>query len=394
MNKPLRVLHLEDDPFDGELLKRMLAHEKLVDEWVRVETAKDYTDALEHGQFDLILSDYTLPSFNGMEALAVARERQPDTPFIFVSGTIEEDLAVESLKQGAADYVFKNRLSRLAPAVKRALKDVEDRAENRRAEEAMRQSEHKYRQVFESMSEGAFLIDLPSGRVLDANHRAEALLGRARSEIIGTKHERFHVPGRFENYRAALADVLATHRPGQVESEVVRKDGTVVPVQVRAGTLELYGHELILALCQDISELKRAEERVREQMHLFDSLPEAILVRGLDGRIQYWNESAAHLYGWPREEAIGRKVTDLLYHGTAEFDAATRTLVKEGQWQGELHQVDRENHELVVQSRWILMRNEHGEPQSVLLINTPLSEYSVNRLQTRERRHGVVHEFR
>ncbi|HZV33661.1 MAG TPA: response regulator, partial [Verrucomicrobiae bacterium] len=173
MNYSLRILHLEDNPFDGELLRRILGHEGMVREWVRVESAKAFHEALNNGPFDLILSDYTLPSFNGVEALALARKHQPDVPFIFVSGTIDEDLAVETLKQGAADYVFKNRLSRLTPAVRRALRNVEERAESQRAEQAMRESEHKYRQVFESMSEAALLIDLPTGRILDANQRAE-----------------------------------------------------------------------------------------------------------------------------------------------------------------------------------------------------------------------------
>src|SRR3954470_20518858 len=101
-----------------------------------------------------------------MSALKLARKKQPDVPFVFVSGTIDEELAVESLKQGATDYVFKNRLSRLVPSIRRALAAAEERKESRRAEEAMRQSEHKYRQLFESLGDASFLIDVQSGRIL------------------------------------------------------------------------------------------------------------------------------------------------------------------------------------------------------------------------------------
>src|SRR4051812_8656773 len=191
MKTELRILHLEDDPLDGELIRRMLLASGLARELVRVETATDFEAALAE-PFDFILSDFTLPSFDGMSALKLARERQPDLPFIFVSGTIEEELAVESLKQGATDYVFKNRLSRLVPSVRRALTGAEEREESRRAEEAMRQSEYKYRQLFESLSDAAFLIDVQSGRILDTNKQGEQLLGRTRGEIIGSNQGAIH----------------------------------------------------------------------------------------------------------------------------------------------------------------------------------------------------------
>src|SRR5579864_5440247 len=110
MKEPCRILLLEDNQYDGKLIHHALNAEGLVRELVRVETRAEYSAALSHSPYDLILSDYTLPGFDGMAALALARETQPDTPFIFVSGTIQEEQAVESLKQGASDYVLKNRL--------------------------------------------------------------------------------------------------------------------------------------------------------------------------------------------------------------------------------------------------------------------------------------------
>ncbi|MDB6023281.1 MAG: putative sensor protein [Pedosphaera sp.] len=394
MKNDLRILHLEDDRFDAELMRQILTANGLVRELVRVDSAGGFAAELDREPFDLILSDYTLPSFNGMEALAMARQKQPDTPFIFVSGTIDEELAVESLKQGAADYVFKNRLSRLVPAVRRASQSVEEREENRRAEEAMRQSEHKYRQVFETMSDAAFLTDLSTGRVLDANKEAELLLGRARSEIIGLNLTRFHAPAGFETCREALAGVLSGNTAADIESEIIRKDGTHVPVEIRANTLVLYGRRLILGLYRDVAARKQAEERIREQNKLLDLVPDAILVRDLEGRIQYWSEGAAHLYGWSRDEALGRNTRELLYHDTSEFEAASRTILKDGEWQGELHQVDRENHEILVHSRWTLMRNEQGEPQSILLVNSHVTESAPNRLHRQGRHARTMHGLR
>src|SRR4051812_35734625 len=176
MDTLLRILHLEDDRPDAELIRRILMAEGLLREVVQVDAGDTFQAALCDQQFDCILSDYTLPSFDGMRALQMARAKQPGTPFIFVSGTIDEELAVESLKQGATDYIFKNRLSRLGPALHRAMRDQQERNESQRAEEAMRQSEHKYRQLFESLGDAAFLTDVQTGRILDTNKQGEAIL--------------------------------------------------------------------------------------------------------------------------------------------------------------------------------------------------------------------------
>ena len=141
MNSPLRILYLEDDPKDADLAQAMLQAGGLACDVMRVETRVDFCAALEQGGFDLILADYTLPSFDGISALKIAVEKRPEVPFIFVSGTLDEEVAIEALKIGASDYVFKTRLSRILPAVQRALREGQDRAERKRAQEALRRSE-------------------------------------------------------------------------------------------------------------------------------------------------------------------------------------------------------------------------------------------------------------
>src|SRR5208337_1885356 len=141
MNAPLRVLHLEDDVRDTELVHASLEAEGISIELTRVETEPDFVAALNRGSCDLILADYTLPSFDGLSALRIAQRQLPDVPFIFVSGTLGEDVAVEALKTGATDCVLKTRLSRLAPAVTRALREARERTERKRAEDALRLSQ-------------------------------------------------------------------------------------------------------------------------------------------------------------------------------------------------------------------------------------------------------------
>src|SRR5690348_11669029 len=136
---------LEDDAADAELTKFQLRKAGMQFSASRVETREDYLEALDERPPDLILSDYSLPGFNGHDALALAREKCPETPFIFVTGTMGEEVAIETLKSGATDYVLKTRLSRLMPAVNRALREAEERLQHKRAEEQLRESHEQLR---------------------------------------------------------------------------------------------------------------------------------------------------------------------------------------------------------------------------------------------------------
>src|ERR1700732_186321 len=141
MRHPLRILSIEDDPKDAKLIQDLLEAEGVVCEVARVDTQAALVASLEQGGIDLILADYSLPSFDGISALKFAMKACPDVPFIFVSGTLGEEVAIEALKIGATDYVLKTRLSRLVPSVLRALREATQRAERKRAEESLRRSE-------------------------------------------------------------------------------------------------------------------------------------------------------------------------------------------------------------------------------------------------------------
>ena len=134
MKSPLHILHLEDDPNDAALIQSSLAAEGIICAITRVQIHDDFVAALERGGIDLILSDFSLPTFDGLSAVEIVRSRWPELPVILVSGTLGEELAIDSLKSGATDYVLKERLARLAPAVRRAMQEVEARAERRRLE--------------------------------------------------------------------------------------------------------------------------------------------------------------------------------------------------------------------------------------------------------------------
>src|SRR5215831_6709751 len=149
MNAPLRILHLEDNIADTELLQATLEAEGIPTRLTRVETAQDFLMTLRKDDVDLVLADYTLPAFDGISALMLAQRHAPDVPFIFVSGTLGEDVAIEALKLGATDFVSKSRLSRMAPAVRRALREAS-------AEEALQKSERNLASIINTIPTAAW----------------------------------------------------------------------------------------------------------------------------------------------------------------------------------------------------------------------------------------------
>jgi PAS domain S-box-containing protein len=157
MDSPLRILHLEDNPADVELVQATLEAEGIPARLTRAETAEDFLAALRKGDVDLVLADYTLPAFDGISALMLAQRHAPGVPFIFVSGTLGEDVAIEALKLGATDYVLKTRLARLGPSVNRALRETRHELERKRAEEALARSERELRNLIGTIPAMAFV---------------------------------------------------------------------------------------------------------------------------------------------------------------------------------------------------------------------------------------------
>jgi signal transduction histidine kinase len=165
VNSPLRILYLEDDPKDADLVLATLEADGFASLLTRVENQTDFCASLEKGDFDLILADYTLPSFDGISALKIAVEKRPEVPFIFVSGTLDEEIAIDALKIGASDYVFKTRLSRILPAVQRAQREGQDRAERNRTQEALRRSEAYLAEAQRISHTGSFGWSISTGQL-------------------------------------------------------------------------------------------------------------------------------------------------------------------------------------------------------------------------------------
>src|SRR3984893_3230993 len=165
MTLPLRILYLEDDPQDAELVQEVLETAGIICQVTRVDTEADFIASLEQGGFALILADYALPSFDGLSALKIAQQKWAHVPFIFVSGTLGEEVAIEALKIGATDYVLKTLLSRIVPSVQRALREARERMELSLAAAALRRSEAYLAEAQQLSLTGSFGWNLSSGEI-------------------------------------------------------------------------------------------------------------------------------------------------------------------------------------------------------------------------------------
>ncbi len=263
MAAPLRVLILEDRPSDVELMLRELRATGFDPEWTRVDSEEDYLAHLEP-DIHIILADFHLPQFDALRALALLREWALDIPFIIVSGIIGEDIAVSAIKEGAADYLHKDRLARLGPAVQHALAEKRLRAERNRAEQALRESEERYRTVVESVDDCIVVADC-EGRILAANSAAVARMGLPRDSYIGKTLMELLPPELTCQAIETDALVLRTGAAVEVEMKIPTPQGARIE-HLRKAPVRNEGGAVVgvVTVGRDITERKRGEEALQK----------------------------------------------------------------------------------------------------------------------------------
>ena len=265
MNKPLSVLIVEDSEDDALLLVRELTRGDYFPTFKRVDTSKAMQTALDKQKWEVVISDYTLMDFNAFDALHMMKSRGMDLPFIVVSGTVTDDAVVAAMKSGAHDYIQKGNLQRLVPAIERELKDAEVRKGRNRAEEALKKSETRYRNLVEDAAAGVALIDT-EGRFVYLNNTLCQMMGYEGDEIFGKPFADFLHPDDKERAMSYLDQSFT--QPGdkpKLEFRVVHKGGSVIHMYSSPTPLcyrdKIAGFSAIIV---DITELRRAEERLRE----------------------------------------------------------------------------------------------------------------------------------
>jgi PAS domain S-box-containing protein len=325
MPPTLRILHLEENPADAALVQALLAEEGLPGEVRLAADRAAFVAALAEGSFDLVLADHVTAGCAALTALALVRERDPDLPFIVVSGTPGEEAAVAALKGGATDYVLKGRLARLAPAVREALRQAQERREVRWAEEGMRGSEEKYRSLVDHLSIGISLIS-PEMEILSLNRQMrEWFPGLDLSKRLVCYQTFNDPPGEAV---CAFCPVARTFRDGEVHEAVTEtpRRGEIRHYQIVASPVKNSAGQVVavIEMVKDITARQRAEEELRHSNELMRALiaasPLAIVMLDPAGAVTMWNAAAERIFGWSEAEALGRPAPFVPAAKRGEFD--------------------------------------------------------------------------
>ncbi|HEY6166825.1 MAG TPA: histidine kinase dimerization/phosphoacceptor domain -containing protein [Verrucomicrobiae bacterium] len=268
MSQPLRVLLVEDNSQDAELVVRELRRAGFDPNWHRVDTETEYLSRLDP-DLDIILSDYAMPQFDGLRALEVLKERRLEIPFIIVSGTIGEETAVKVMKRGATDYLLKDRLTRLGPAVNQALEQSRLRREREAAAQALDLAEARYRSIFENAVEGIYQTT-PEGRFVIANPALARIYGYDSPEelildVTDIAHQIYVDPER----RAELQRLMQEQRVvSAFEMRARRKNGELIWVSTNARAVrDQSGALRYEGTVEDITQRKEAEQQLNAALH-------------------------------------------------------------------------------------------------------------------------------
>ena len=266
MESPLHILHLEDSRRDAELIHAMLEAEGILCHVTRVETEADFCTSLQHGGFDLIFVDHTLPSFDGLSALKIALERRPEIPFIFVSGTLGEEVAIEALKIGATDYVFKERLSRIVPSVLRALRESKEKTDRKLAEDALRRSEAYLSEAQRLSHTGSFGWNVASGEIFWTQETFRIYeYDQTTQPTIELVQQRTHPEDR-ALLQQVIDRVSRERKDFDFEHRLLMPNGSVKYVRVVGHPMaeDESGNFECVGAVTDITERKRSEEALEK----------------------------------------------------------------------------------------------------------------------------------
>ena len=301
MSNSIRVLVLEDNPIDAELAIAQLTSEGYACKWDHVETRNNFLAHIENNSYDLILADFQLPSFDGLTALKLLRDRDDDLPFILISGRMGEETVIKCLKSGATDYVLKDHITRLGPVVKRALKEAQEKRMLTSAQIARAESERRYRILFEKANDAIFIIaseGAESGCIIDVNLAAAAMHGNTRSELLQMNIRELNASSDAAQFSDQLDRMVAGEWIIE-ETEHRKKDGTVFPVEISAGIIEIQDKRVILSLYRDISQRRREEAELREYEKYFAQVQKMEALGTLAGGIAHdFNNILSPLIGY------------------------------------------------------------------------------------------------
>jgi PAS domain S-box-containing protein len=347
MKKPLKILIVEDNPSDAKLIKLELRKTDKEFESRVVQGKKIFLKELKTFQPDLILSDYSMPQFTGLDALEIAKKKCPKIPFIIVTGTLNEETAIKCMRWGAWDYVLKDRLVHLGHAVTNAIKLKTENEKKKLAEAALKKSEEQFRLIAENTTDNIALttFDLKAKYIYVSpsikpvlGYDPEDLLGKSFFDFIHPEDKKRLFPLLKKYVNLKIKKLMTGKESTFSETIEFRLKNKTGDWRFMQSTLNIVGKQL-LSVARDITESKKAEEAIKESEERFQKLLEnvsTVAVQGYnhDGIINYWNKANEFIYGYTAEEAIGKNLVDLII--PPEMREDVQKIIKHGAKTGEM----------------------------------------------------------
>ncbi|MBW4555603.1 MAG: response regulator [Trichormus sp. ATA11-4-KO1] len=373
--KLIKVLLVEDNPGDVFLLQELL--KEVTTAKVELQPVEQLLEALEclaNDSFDVILLDLSLPDSQGLETFIKVARQAKATPIIVLTGIDDETLALRAMQEGAQDYLVKGQVTGdlLVRSMRYAI-------ERQRSENALRQSEERFRVALKNSPIFVFNQD----QDLRYTWVYNSMSGWTGEDMLG-KHDFDLIPAKDAQRLMAIKHSVLTNGIGTREEVSITTPQGIRYYDLTVEPLRNESQEIIGITCASIDiserqaalhERKLAEEKIREQAALLDIATDAICVCDLENHILFWNKGAENLYGWQAQAALGKNASQLLYHqASQEIQTALLNIITNGQWQGELTKITKTGKEVLVASRWSLVRDAQGNPKSILIVDTDITE--------------------
>lgn len=338
MGKKIKILLLEDTSTDAELVKREINKSGIICDILHVENKAEYLQNLGSYKPDIVLSDYSLQQFTGMLALKIAKEYDPIIPFILVTGSLNEEIAVECMKAGSDDYVLKESISRLNPAINSALEKRRILDAKIESDIALQQSEAKYRTIFENVQDVFYQIDC-KGTILDISPSVKLLSDYTREEVIGKNVVNFYAnPEERDQF---LNEIFEKGEVRDYELAIITKKSEVKYVSVNARMVKDVNSESchIDGALRDITDRKLAEEKIKVLSRSVEQSPAAVMITDQKGIIEYVNPKFSELTGYQPDEVIGKnpKMLKSENKSNEEYKVLWDTVLTGNVWRGEFY---------------------------------------------------------
>lgn len=352
------VLIIEDDPAYASIICEEIENHSEVECRTMVAGRLEEGCLIAHQHpVDIVFLDLNLPDCRGVETFERLQDEHPDLPVIVMSGLYDNNVAFHVLRSGAQEYLRKASFNKrgINQTMLHAIERHRFAIELRKQRQELARSETRVRRIIESGIDAILIID-KKGNVQFANYAASQMFNRPVEDLVS---------GAFGS------PIIA----GQsIEIDILRHNGEPGIAEMRAVSIEWNDRPAFLASLRDVTHRKRNEERIRRQATLLNVAKDAILEISVKGVINFWNQGAEAIYGWGSDEVTGKKLSDFFPEDEADYEEIIETLLKIREWRGELEQTRKDGKKITVESRWVLFKDDQGGTDSILCINSNITE--------------------